>query len=113
MAELLAGILAVVLEYADVLDAWVAFEIEYPLGCQTQEMLDFLIARVPQVPVVIRIFYEHLVGTDRVHTVVETIAATAGFTFDVIQRFGMNHRTSRPGRAGIVGRLGDHLQPRG
>ena len=113
MAEFLAGILAIVLEQADVLDARVTLKVENALGGKAKEVRDLVVAGVPQMAVVVRIFDQHFVRADRVHAVVDAVAAAAGFSFNAVERLGMNHGTRRPGNAGRVGRFRNHLRRRG
>ena len=47
MAEFLAGVFAVVLEQADVLDAGIALEVEDALGGDAQEVCNFVVAGAP------------------------------------------------------------------
>src|ERR1039458_3205845 len=57
MAELLAGILAVVLEEADVLDARIALQVEDALGGDAEEVRDFVIAGAPPLGPVDRVVW--------------------------------------------------------
>ena len=59
--------------------------------------------------VVVGIFDQHFVRAHRVHAVVNSVAAAAGFAFNAVEGPGMNHGTSRPGNAGGVGRFRNHL----
>src|SRR6202158_2071711 len=112
MAEFLPGILAIILEQADVLDARIALEVEDALGDQAEEVCDLIVAGIPQVAVVARIFDQNLVRADRVHAVINTVAAAAGFALNAVKRRGVNHGTRGPGDAGRVGRFRDHLHRR-
>src|SRR6202158_2407400 len=112
MAEFLPGILTIVLEQADVLDARIALEVEDALGDQAEEVCDLIVAGIPQVPVVARIFDQHLVRANRVQAVINTVAAAVGFTLNAVKRRVVNHGTRGPGDAGRVGRFRDHLHRR-
>ena len=105
MAEFLPGVLAVILEQADVFDARIALEIEDALGGQPQEMSDLIVAGVPQMPVVTRIFDQNFMRADRVHAVIDPVAAAARFTLDMVKRTGMHDGTRRPRNAGRIGRF--------
>jgi hypothetical protein len=61
-------------------------------------------------PVVIRILDNYFVCADRVHAVVDAVPAASGLAFDVVERPGMNNRTTRPGGAGSIGSLRDFVQ---
>ena len=112
MAEFLSGVLAVVLEETDVLDAWVALQVEDALGGQAQEVPDFIVAGVPQMAVVARVFDQHFVRAHGVHAVVDAVAAAAGFALNAVERLGMHDGARGPGSAGRVGRFRDYLQRR-
>ena len=99
MAEFLAGIRAVVLEEADVLDARVALEVENALGGEAQELPDLVVAGIPELAVVPGIFDQHFMSAHRTHAVVNAVAAAAGLAFNVVKRRGMHHRARRPARA--------------
>jgi hypothetical protein len=94
MGEFLAGVLAKVFEQADVLDARVTLEVENALGGKSKEVRDFIISGVPQMTVVIGIFDQHFVRAHRVHAVVNSVAAAAGFSLNAVQGPGMNHGPS-------------------
>src|ERR1700693_5316701 len=112
MAEFLPGILAIILEQADVLDARIALEVEDALGDQAEGVCGLIVAGIPQVAVVARIFDQSLVRADRVHAVINTVAAAAGFALNAVKRRGVNHGTRGPWDAGGIGRFRDHLQRR-
>src|ERR1700731_1696743 len=50
VAEFLPGTLAVVLEETDILDAWVALQVEDAFGGQAEKVCDLIVAGVPQMP---------------------------------------------------------------
>ncbi len=110
MGEFLPGVLAVVLEEADVLDARVALEVEDALGGEAEEVCDLFVAGVPEMAVVARIFDQHFVRADGVHAVVDAVAAAAGIAFDAVKRRGMHDRARRPRNSRRIGRLRDHLR---
>src|ERR1700680_1471372 len=110
MTKFLPGALAVVFEETDILNARVALEVEDALGSEAEKVRDLIVAGAPQVPVVARIFDQHFVSTDRVHAVIDAVAAPAGFALDAVERLGMHDGTRGPGNARRVGRLRDHLQ---
>src|ERR1017187_822364 len=112
MAELLAGILAVVLEEADVLDARIALQVEDALGGDAEEVRDFVIAGAPKVSVVVGVFYQHFMRADGVHAVINAVTAAVGFALDAVERSGMDDRTRGPGSARRVRRFRDDLQRR-
>src|ERR1700687_4115049 len=112
MAEFLPGILTIVFEQADVFDARIAFEVEDALGDQAEEVCNLIVAGVPQVPVVARIFDQHFMCADRVHAVINTVAAAVGFALNAVKRRGVNNGTRGPWDAGGIGRFRDHLQRR-
>ncbi len=90
----------------------IALEIEDALGGQAEEVADLIVAGIPQMPVVARVFDDHFMRADRVHAVIDAVAAAAGFAFDAIERHGMHDGARGPGNAGRVGRLRDHLRGR-
>src|SRR5271165_4227711 len=110
MAEFLPGVLAVVLEETYVLEAGVALEVENALGGEAEKVRDFLIAGVPQMAVVAGIFDQDFMRADRVHAVINAIAAAAGLAFDVVERLRMHHGARRPRCTGSVWSSGNHLQ---
>ena len=66
-------------------------------------------AGIPQMAVVIGILDQHFVRAYRVHAVVNSVAAAAGFSLNAVEGPGMNHGPSRPGDAGAFGRFRDDL----
>src|ERR1700686_2166571 len=112
MAEFLAGVLAMVFEQADVLDARIALKIEDALGDQAEKVSNLIVAGAPQMRVVSRVFDQHFMRADRVHAVINAVAAAAGFALDAVKRRGVNDGTRGPWDAGGIGRFRDHLQRR-
>jgi hypothetical protein len=74
----------------------IALQILNALRGQTQKLLDFGIARIPEMAVMTRIFQQNFVRTHRSHAVVKTIAAARRLAFDVVKRVGMDDGTRRP-----------------
>ena len=91
MAEFLPGAGTEILKEADVLDTRVALEIQDALGGQAQELSNLIVAGIPELPVVPGILHQHFVGADRIHAVVNPVAAPARFAFDVVERRGVHH----------------------
>jgi len=65
MVEFLSGGGAVILENADVLEPAVALQILNSLRGQTQELFDFDVAGIPEMPVVARILDQYFMRADR------------------------------------------------
>src|ERR1700674_3637886 len=90
--EFLSGALAVILENADVLKSAVALQILNPQRDQAQELLDFDIARVPEMAVMAGILEQDFVSPNRSHAVVEALPAAGRFALDVIESVRMDNR---------------------
>ena len=103
MAEFLAGILAIVFEQADVLDARVALEVENALGGEAKEVRDLIVAGIPQMPVVARIFDQHFMRAHRMHAVINSVAAAARLALDAVERRGMHDARADHGTPGALG----------
>src|ERR1700733_9488959 len=77
---------------------------------QHQELFDLRRARIPQVTVVLGIFDQNLVRTQRAHAVVQAIRAAGWLSLDAIKWRWMYHRPRGP-RASINRRhAGNHLR---
>jgi hypothetical protein len=84
MAEFLSGTFAVILEKAYVFDARVALEVENALGNEAQEVADLIVAGIPQIAIVTRVLHDYFVCTDRVHAVINAVAAAARIALNAI-----------------------------
>ena len=84
MREFLSGAFAVIFEDADVLEAAVALQVLNAQRGQVEKLFHLDVARVPDVAVMARIFYQNFVGADRSHTVIEAFAAASRIAFDVV-----------------------------
>src|SRR5580704_10187642 len=110
MAELLPGVVAIVLAKADVLDAGIAFEIEDALGGQAKKVGDLIVAGAPEMPIMAGVFDQDFMRTHGVHAVINAVAAAVRFALDTVEGFGMHHGTRGPGDARGVGRFRNHLR---
>jgi len=110
MFKFLPGAEAVILEHADVLESAVALQILNALRGQPQEDFDLGIAGVPDMAIVARVLEQYFVGSYQAHAIVKAVGAATGFTFDVVERIRVHHRTSRPGVAPGAGQVGNHPQ---
>ena len=96
MAEFLPGAGAIIFIKADVLDARIALEIEDAFGGEAQELANFVVAGIPEMPVVTGILHQNFVRANGAHAVVDAVAAAVGFAFNVVERCGMHHGARRP-----------------
>ena|SRR3984957_16418158 len=110
MLELLPGAGSMILEDADILEASVALEILNALCGQEQELFEFAVACVPQMPLMRRIFHQNFVRANGAHTVVDAIAAAGSLAFDMVQSAGMHRGTRRPRSAGKSRHGSDNLR---
>src|SRR5258708_1277158 len=109
MVEFLSGPDAMVLENADVLKSAVTLQILNPQRDQAQELLNFDIARVPEMAVMTGIFEQNLVSAHRSHAVVEAVAAASRLALDVIERMRMDYGRRRTWAALHGREVGDDL----
>lgn len=108
MGKLLSRCRTEILEHADVAEAGVAFEVLNALGHEQEELLDFRLAGVPKMAVVLGVFDQQLVSAHVGHAVVDAFAAPVEPAFDVINRAGMDDGAGRPG-ASLHRRTGGNL----
>src|SRR5258708_16534973 len=109
VVEFRSGPHAVILENADVLKSAVTLQILNPQRDQAQELLNFAIARVPEMAVMTGIFEQNLVCAHRSHAVVEAVAAASRLPLDVIERMRMDYGARRPCAALHAREVGDDL----
>src|SRR5581483_5281390 len=109
MLEVLPSLRAVILVNGHVLEAAVLLEVENAAGGEEQELFDAGVRRLPELPVVLGIFNQHLVGPDRLHLVVKAFGKTLRIAFHMKHRLRMHNCAGGPGST-IDGRLRrDHL----
>ena len=113
MLELLSGTSALILKNAHIFETAIALQILDPLCHQAQKLFQFSIARIPQMALMIGVFQQKLVRSDRSHAVIQAIAPPTWFAFDPIDGRGMYDRTRRPCSTIHAGQRCDHLQLRG
>src|SRR2546422_8073847 len=112
MLEFLSRAAALILEDADVFETAVALQILNTLRHQAQELFQFGVAGIPQMAIVMGVFEQKLVRTDRSHAVIQTVAPATGFAFDPIDRRRVNDGSRRPWAAIRAGQGCDHLELR-
>src|SRR5260370_24309798 len=109
MRKILSRHLSVILEDADVLEPWIALQVVNASRHQLEELRDLQVAGVPQVTIVFRALYQHLVRTHVAHAIVDAVAAALRITFYAIQGRRMHNGPRRPRSSIKRGRGTHHL----
>ncbi len=65
-------------------------------AARRRNMADLIVAGIPELAVVPGIFDQDFMSANRIHAVVDAVAAAAGLAFNVIERRGMHHGARRP-----------------
>ena len=100
----------VIFEYTDVLEAAVSFQVLHALCSKQKKLLDFAVLRIPQVAIMPGILDQHLMGPDRLHSVVDSVPPSRRLAFDTVEGARMHDRARGPGRTLQPRGTGDELQ---
>jgi hypothetical protein len=96
VGPLVTGEHALILEYSDVFEARIFFQVGDSGGPDPQDALDLFVAELRHAFVVIGRFDDHLVRAEGAHFVVHAFGEAAGFTLDAVERIGMGQDAHLP-----------------